>query len=233
VLKIIFLIIFLYSCLYPSNIRAIIVSLDRTTISSEISGKVIKLSKENGDYFKKNELLLEIDCKLYEAQKDKINIEKNIALLELQNHEKLAKLKSNSQLQLEQAKAKYEKQNTEYKIAQINVDRCKIYAPFNGRIINKKVSKYQIVKAQEELFDILGNNNLEAIAIIPSKFISKLRKSQKVSLHIDEIDKTIKATIKEFSATIDTSSQTINVRLKLDNKYNNILSGMSGTVYIK
>jgi membrane fusion protein (multidrug efflux system) len=80
VLKIIFLIIFLYSCLYPSNIRAIIVSLDRTTISSEISGKVIKLSKENGDYFKKNELLLEIDCKLYEAQKDKINIEKNIAL---------------------------------------------------------------------------------------------------------------------------------------------------------
>jgi membrane fusion protein (multidrug efflux system) len=233
VLKIIFSIILLSSFLYSNNIRAIIVSLDRTTISSEISGKVIKLSKENGDYFKKNELLLEIDCKLYEAQKDKINIEKNIALLELQNHEKLAKLKSNSQLQLEQAKAKYEKQNTEYKIAQINVDRCKIYAPFNGRIINKKVSKYQIVKAQEELFDILGNNNLEAIAIVPSKFISKLIKSQKVSLHIDEIDKTIKATIKEFSATIDTSSQTINVRLKLDNKYNNILSGMSGTVYIK
>jgi RND family efflux transporter MFP subunit len=173
---------------------------------------------------------LEVDCRLYEAQRDKVQIEKDIAQLELQNYEKLDKLRSTSKLEIEQSRAKYEKQKTELDIAQLNVDRCKIYAPFDGRVVTRKASVHQIVKPQEELFDIVSTKHLEVVAVIPSHWISKLKRWQKVSVHIDELDRTAYAFIKEIGAIVDTSSQTINVRLRFKSIQKNILAGMSATV---
>ena len=49
--------------------RAVIVSLDRTILSSEIAGEITELSKFEGDSFKKGEPLIKIDCSIYKAQK--------------------------------------------------------------------------------------------------------------------------------------------------------------------
>jgi RND family efflux transporter MFP subunit len=230
--------IFLYSFifttfLYSSNMnaRAIIVSLDRTTLSSEIAGKIINLDKQDGESFKRGELLVKIECDLYQAQKDKVKIEQDIALQEYNNYKKLEKLKSTSKIEIAKAKAKYQKEQTELKIAKLNVKRCSIYAPFDGRVVSKKANRYQIVKPQDELLDIVNTNHLEAVAVVPAIWLKQLKKNQQVIVDIDEIGESVHAYIKEFGAVVDASSQTIDVRLKLQTKYKNILSGMSATVY--
>jgi len=80
------------SSLYASQdfqSRAVIVSLDRTILSSEIAGEIVELSKFEGDSFKKGEPLIKIDCAVYKAQKRKIDVEKEIARLELEKNKKL------------------------------------------------------------------------------------------------------------------------------------------------
>ena len=69
--------------------RAVIVSLDRTILSSEIAGEIVELSKHEGDSFKKGETLIKLDCSIYQAQKRKIEVEKEIARLELEKNKKL------------------------------------------------------------------------------------------------------------------------------------------------
>ena len=61
--------IFLASTLYLNanenqTARAVIISLDRTVLSSEIAGEIVELSKFEGDSFKKAESLIKIDCSI-------------------------------------------------------------------------------------------------------------------------------------------------------------------------
>lgn len=209
--------------------RAIIYSVDKTTISSEIAGNIIYFPKGDGEYFKKGERLVKIDCSIYEAQKRKIDIQKKIAYIQMQKNEELEKLNSIGKFEVLISKEEYNKQDAELDIVSVNVKRCSIYAPFNGKIVEKKVNTYQSVKPQQELVEIIGINHLEAKVIIPATWLIKLKKGDKFTLNIDETNSNIKAVIKEIGAVVDPTSQTISIIAKLLKPYSGIIAGMSAT----
>ena len=209
--------------------RAVIVSLDRTIISSEIGGEIVELSKFDGDSFKKDEPLIKIDCSIYRAQKRKIDAEKEIARLELEKNKKLDTFGSIGTFDIQISQENYNKQKTEADIAAINVSRCDVLAPFDGKIASKKVAKHQNIKPQEELLEIVGIDNLEARVSVPSSWLSWLKKGMELDLAIDETRTVIKAQVVQLDSIVDSTSQSITVRVKLLKPYDNIIPGMSAT----
>lgn len=173
----------LFSTLYASEsqtARAVIVSLDRTVLSSEIAGEITELSKFEGDSFKKGEPLIKIDCSIYKAQKRKIDVEKEIARLELEKNKKLDTFGSIGTFEIQISQENLNKQKAESDIAAINISRCDILAPFDGKIASKKVSKHQNIKPQDELLEIVGVDNLEAKVVVPSSWLIWLKKRNRV-----------------------------------------------------
>ena len=226
--------IFLASTLYLNanenqTARAVIISLDRTVLSSEIAGEIIELSKFEGDSFKKGESLIKIDCSIYKAQKRKIDIEKNIANLELEKNKKLDTFGSIGTFEVQISQENVNKQKAESDIVAINVSRCDIKAPFDGRIASKKVSKHQNIKPQDELLEIVGIDNLEAKVVVPSSWLVWLKKGIEFDLNIDETKTTVKAQIVQIDSIVDPTSQSITLRAKLLKPFENILPGMRAT----
>ena len=226
--------IFLASTLYLNanenqTARAVIISLDRTVLSSEIAGEIIELSKFEGDSFKKGESLIKIDCSIYKAQKRKIDIEKNIANLELEKNKKLDTFGSIGTFEVQISQENVNKQKAESDIVAINVSRCDIKAPFDGRIASKKVSKHQNIKPQDELLEIVGIDNLEAKVVVPSSWLVWLKKGIEFDLNIDETKTTVKAQIVQIDSIVDPTSQSITLRAKLLKPFENIIPGMSAT----
>ena len=222
----------LASCLYSDNnltSRAVIVSLDRTVLSSEIAGEIIYLSKFEGDAFAKDESLLKIDCSVYKAQKRKIDVEKEIARLELEKNKKLGTYGSVGTFEIQISQENLNKQKAESDIAAINISRCDIKAPFDGRIASKKVSKYQNIKPQDELLEIVGIDNLEARVVVPSSWLVWLKKGKEFDLSIDETKTIIKAQVVQIDSIVDPTSQSITIRAKLVKPFENIIPGMSAT----
>lgn len=222
----------LFSTLYANEdltARAVIVSLDKTILSSEIAGEIIELSKYEGDSFKKGETLIRLDCSIYKAQKRKIEVEKNIARLELEKNKKLDTYGSIGTFEIQISQENFDKQKAESDIASINISRCEIKAPFSGRVASKKVSKYQSIKPQDELLEIVGLENLEARVVVPSSWLVWLKKGMEIDLNIDETQSTIKASIVQIDSIIDPTSQSITVRAKLIQPFENIIPGMSAT----
>ncbi|BAK73637.1 MAG: efflux RND transporter periplasmic adaptor subunit [Arcobacter sp.] len=209
--------------------RAVIVSLDKTVLSSEIAGEIIELSKQEGDAFKKGESLIKIDCSIYKAQKRKIEVEKNIAKLELEKNKKLDTYGSVGTFEIQISQENFNKQKAESDIASINVSRCEIKAPFDGRIASKKVSKYQSIKPQDELLEIVGLDNLEAKVVVPSSWLVWLKRGTQFDLNIDETKTSVKAQIVQIDSIVDPTSQSITVRAKLLKPFENIIPGMSAT----
>lgn len=209
--------------------RAIIASYDRTIISSEIAANIVFLKKIDGDSFKKDDLLIKLNCDVYKAKKEKAAIEKNIAYLKYKKNKKLESFKSIGKFEVDISKEEYRKQESEYKIASINVKRCDIYAPYNGRIVSRKVSQHQSIKPNEEILEIISTDNLEAKTFVPSTWLTWLKKEAVVNLEIDETKSVIKGLIKEIGSVVDPVSQTVLVRISLEKPYENILPGMSAT----
>jgi len=227
-----FLFVFLYAQDELSS-RAIITSYDRTVISSEIAGNITYLKKNEGDYFKKGNTLVKLNCDVYKAKKNKVAIEKNIAYLKYKKNKQLESYKSIGKFEVDISRQEFRKQEAEYKIAAINVKRCNIFAPYNGRIVSKKVSQYQSIKPNQEIFEIIGVDNLEAKTFVPSSWLSWLKKGQEVTLNIDETKTTIKGSIKEIGSVVDPASQTVLLRVSLAKPYTNIIPGMSATTVFK
>jgi len=225
----------LSACLYLTPIhaeetaRAVISSLDRTTISTEVAGKILYLPSGEGDSFKKGAVLAKIDCALYKAQQRKIIFQKKIAYQQLKKNEQLNKLKSIGAFEVTISKEEYNKQIAELDIVSVNVKRCQIYAPFDGRVVQKMASQYQIAKVQQELLEIVGTGNIEAKVVVDATWLSWLKKGDELTLAIDETQTQIKATVNEIGAVVDPASQTVLVRANLIEPYENIAPGMSGT----
>jgi len=211
------------------NARAIISSIDRTILSAEISGNVVHLPYGEGEYFKKGALLAKIDCAIYKAQKRKIEIQKQIAFHQMQKNEQLDELNSIGTFEVLISKEEYNKQDAELEIVSVNVNRCRIYAPFNGRVVEKKVNLHQSVKAQQEILEIVGTGNLGARVVVNATWLSWLKKGDTLTLNVDETKTVIKATVKEIGAVVDPTSQTVLIRAELLKPYGNIIAGMSGT----
>ncbi|MDD3008184.1 MAG: efflux RND transporter periplasmic adaptor subunit [Arcobacter sp.] len=222
----------LFSTLYASEsqtARAVIVSLDRTVLSSEIAGELVDLSKFEGDSFKKGESLIKIDCSVYKAQKRKIDVEKEIARLELEKNKKLDTFGSIGTFEIQISQENLNKQKAESDIAAINISRCDIKAPFDGKVATKKVSKYQNIKPQDELLEIVGVDNLEAKVVVPSSWLIWLKKGIEFDLSVDETQTTVKAQIVQIDSIVDPTSQSISIRAKLVEPFENIIPGMSAT----
>lgn len=223
--------VLLASYLYAEDFsaRAVIISLDRTVLSSEIAGEIIELSKYEGDSFKKGDSLIKIDCAVYSAQKRKIEVEKEISRLEHEKNKKLDTFGSIGTFEIQISQENFNKQKAESDIASINVSRCNIQAPFDGRVASKKVSKYQSVKPQDELLEIVSLDNLEARVVVPSSWLVWLKKGMDFDLNIDETKTTIKAQVVQIDSIVDPTSQSISLRAKLLKPYDNIIPGMSAT----
>lgn len=209
--------------------RAVIQSFERTVLSSEIGGKIVFMQKGNGDYFQKNETLVKIDCDIYIAEKDKIKVKRNLSKVKYDKTKQLSAFNSVGQYEVKTAELELQEQELELKIASMNVNRCEIKAPFSGRVVEKIANKYQNIKPQEELFEIISNNSLEIRTVVPAKWLSWLKVGDEINVNIDELNIDVKSKILQIDSVVDPKSQTINLRAKIENTQN-IIAGMSGTV---
>lgn len=210
--------------------RAVIESTDRTVLSSEIGGKILYLEKNTGDSFKKGETLVNIECDVYKAERDKIGVKVALARTKLKKNKQLSQYNSVGKFDVENSELELKEQQLSYKIASINVKRCNVKAPFTGKIVTRLANKYQTIKPQEELFEIINSDSLEIKTVVPATWLKWLAVGQKIVLKVDEIGKEIKSEILQIDSVVDPKSQTVTLRAKVtDSK--DIIAGMSGTVF--
>ena len=218
----------------PNNIaRGLIVARIETTLSSQISGRINKLIIKEGDSFKRKQTLVEFDCRLYQAELNKVKAQLFAARKTLYANMKLQSYKAISNLEVIISEAQVTQAEADVALHKIQVDLCKVKAPFNGRVAKLHVAPYASVAPGTPLLDILDDSHLEMQLHIPSRWLSWVRKGTRFKVRIDENGKTYKAKIIRMSAKVYPVSQTIAITAAIIGKNRNLLAGMSGVAYFK
>lgn len=164
---------------YPVVVKthAVVQPHNLVTLSAQVSGKVSKISPsfEVGAYFSKGEVLVEIDPRDYETA---LSIAKS-QLVAAQSELKLAKVVEDRKLRLvesnavsqgevdaasatrEQAEANVALAQTQVEQAELDLERTKVVAPFDGRVRASMVGLGQLAGSNSPLGEIFAIDYVE------------------------------------------------------------------------
>ena len=213
-------------------IRAQLSPVQFTTIVSEINGKISLLPVREGEAFSQNQLLVSFDCALQEAQLQKVKAQLQIATRKYETNKKLLDRGSVSKVETENSASELEKASAEVKELTILVSKCRIDAPYKGKVVEQKVRAQQFVQAGQPLMEILDNSLMELEFIAPSIMMSRIQVGDLFQIRIDETNKSYPARITRIGAKIDSVSQTVKIAAVIDGEFPELSPGMSGTISI-
>ncbi|WP_027859802.1 efflux RND transporter periplasmic adaptor subunit [Marinobacterium jannaschii] len=210
--------------------RAVVKSLDRAILSGELAAKVIALPKRAGERFRKGDLLVGLNCDLYEAQAEKVGAENKVAEIKLKNAQQLNELASIGALDVALAQSEFEQTRAELKIARLNTKRCSIRAPYSGRVVSLLVNRHENIRQQQELIEIVADKRLEAELVVPAVWMKWLRAGMNLRMKIDETGGELKASVVAINPAIDPVSQTLTLRARFASS-DSLIPGMSATAF--
>jgi len=210
--------------------RALVVATEKVAISSEIAARVEKINFLMGESFDKGDVLITFDCKLYKAQLEVIKADHKSAKIQLKNDKELLDMRSIGELQYQLSESALRKAEAELSIAKLNVERCNIVAPYDGKVMDVYTNVFTSIEQRQPLMDIVGDGLLEAEIVAPSNWLKWLKKGHPVKIIIDETGEILDAKIISLGAAVDAASQTIELKAQFNNKYESLIPGMSGIV---
>ncbi|EMI43736.1 efflux RND transporter periplasmic adaptor subunit [Rhodopirellula sp. SWK7] len=161
-------------CDYPVRIEThgVVGAHNRVTLSAEVTGVIRSTQRafEAGSFFKKGELLVEIDDRDYQTAlkiaKEQHQLAKATLALAVNAHERmqqLARQRSASSSEVDgtyaslvQAESEVEITASSIEIAERDLARTKIYAPFDGRVVAKSIGMGQLVSPGTILGDVFA-----------------------------------------------------------------------------
>lgn len=211
--------------------RGMIVAKRQPVISSEIAGRIEKIVYRDGEYFKKGDLLISFNNELLLAQKQKAKAELDGALLKLDNFRQLEVLESIGALEVALAAVDVKRLRAEMAITNIALDRCRIKAPFNGRVVALMVSEYESVAPNQKLLELISTDELELEVMVPATWLTWFSAKQDFLVTVDTLSIELKAKIISLGAIVDPVSGLLKFRGKIVSDTPDLLPGMMATAF--
>jgi len=210
------------------EIRAQLVPVHYTTLSSEMAGRIDKINTRVGDHFHQGDPLVVFDCAVPRAQVAHAQAVVTQAEKTYEIDRRLVALKSMGQLELDVAAAEVLKGKADLDGAEAVASKCTIAAPFSGVTAEQKAREFQYTTPGQPLLDILDDHTLEIELIAPSHWLSWLKPGYPFQVRIEETEKTYPARITRLGGRVDPVSQSIKVIGQIVGDAPDLMAGMSG-----
>ncbi|GEQ86434.1 hemolysin secretion protein D [Patiriisocius marinistellae] len=202
------------------------------SIGFAVQGRVSHVTVEEGQRVKKGQLLASIDATTYQ---NAFYIAEASLEQDNDNFNRLNGLYKKGSLPERDfitAKVAVAQAKANKSMAGKNLNDTKLYAPFTG-IITAKITEVGATAAPSvPAFTIMKTDKVYAKASITESEISKLKIGTEASVSIASLNKTFKGKIDILNPSADALTRTFNVKVRLDNKDNELLPGMISSIQI-
>lgn len=212
-----------------ASVRGILRAQDQAVLASEINGRVLEMPFRDGESFHRGDLLVRFDCSAYQAQLAAALAAEKASRQELAQNSQLAQMKSVGRHAVALSEAHLAQAQAESQLYRIQVERCRILAPFDGQVVTRKIQVHESASQGAPLLEVVNNRQLDIYLLVPSRWLSRLRAGQHFVFTPDETGKPFQAQIVRLGARIDETSQTLTLIGRPLQADTSLLAGMSGT----
>ena len=214
----------------PLEVEGVLVPQKTTVISSSHDGKINRIYFDDGDLFKKGEVLVTYTCEDLKAELETVESEYKLFAEKGSRGEKLFKLDIISEIEKMDMESELTKARARRGVLLARMQNCVIRAAYDGRVVNRLANDNEYTRTDRVLMEVASTESLEIEFLIPSKWLRWVNVDAPVTVSLSETNETYDATITRIHGEVDPVSQSIQITAKLAPYQKPLLPGMSGTV---
>ena len=216
-----------------------VVARRRATVSSKMTGKVIKVFIEEGMYVEEGQILAQLDDSTMQADLNYSQSQLNEAKRIFNRTQELAKDELASQAALDAARASVEGLEALNAIRKQVVQDMKILAPFSGVVVYKAAQPGEMISpvsagggfTNTGICTIVDMDSLEVEVDVNEAFINRVKPGQPVITNLNAYPKwDIPSEVIAIIPTADRNKATVKVRIALLEKDERVLPDMGSRV---
>lgn len=177
-----------------------VVALNQPQLAAEVSGQISRLPVRVGDQVQPGDLLVELDCRLYQARTQAVlaaisraKAQGSFAQTQLNRARNLKRKGSVSKEVLEQrrlavntARADLQAQQVQHQLAELDVQRCQIKAPFAALVSQRLASVGSFATPGMPLVELVELDALEIKADLRATDVAGLADAQQIQFRYQE-----------------------------------------------
>ena len=210
-------------------IRGIVRAVNKAMISTELQARAARVAFQEGERFRKGDVLVEFDCRKQHAQLASAEAQQLEMNLNLDNFKVLQRVQAAGRHDLDISQARLSKATAETDVLRAQIDDCKVIAPFDGRVLELGLHEYETPPPGKPFIGVIEEGALEIDLIVSSKLTPLLPAGTEFTFFVDETQSQEAAIIKRIGAAVDPISQTIKIVATFKTLPKGVLPGMSGT----
>ena len=224
----------------------VVEAADRSSISFEVAGNVREVRVDVGDRINKGQVLAVLDKRTYnlnvkaaEAEVGRAKVKLADKRNDLDRFQRINKQDpgavsqaalDNSQAAVDGAINQVQFTKSQLKLAQRDLDKTVLQAPFDGVIATRNVEPFFEVARGQKLFDVFENTGMELAISIPEDAIDEIQMDQKGEIQFSVFaDRTYNGKVTEISKVAGTANA-FPIKLTIENPDQRIRPGMTARV---
>ena len=211
--------------------RGIVHALEQASISTELATRVSATHFKEGQAFKKGDPIIEFDCRRQRAALAAAEAQQLEMQLTLDKFRLLQRAQSVGKNDLEVAEARVAKAIAESAGLRSPLDQCVVIAPFDGRIVELSLQRYEAAQPGKPFLAIASTGSPEIDLIVPSAWARWIKAGMPFQFFVDELGLAFDAEVTRIGAAVDPISQTIKLAAVFKRDASSVVPGMSGTAH--
>lgn len=229
--------------IYPKRTApASVVTLNDSMVAAQITGTVKTILVGVGQRVKKNDLLVSIDCSDHRTHLERMNAlvkssEARLTLAKSQLRRVKAlmsdkyvpeNLMAQREAEFTQASADIISSKVQVKVAALAVNRCKIRAPFDAVVMDRKTNVGELASPGVPLLRLIDVSRLQVSAEVNPRDVSSLERSKVVNFSYRDKEHVLR--LRRVNEVISFASSTQQARFNFYKKDNRPAIGAEGYV---
>jgi len=197
------------------TIQGSVQSDDMVNVSSEVGGRIIKLTTDEGRYVQKGDLIAEIDLEGITKQMAELQKSQELAKELFDRQSRLWDQKIGSEIQYLQAKNNLERLETSMETLEFQMTKSKVFAPISGAVEMVLIHEGEMASPGAPIIQILNTSKLKVVADAPENLLGAIALRDRVSVVLPALSDTIDSKVTLLGRRIDPSNRTFEVEVGL------------------
>jgi len=199
------------------ELQGTVQSDDLVSASSEVPGRIVNMTIQEGQNVRKGSLIAKIDMEQLDKQKAELNKSLELAREVYTRQARLWEQKIGSEIQFLQAKNNVERMEASLETLNFQQTKANVYAPISG-IAHRIISKAgEMTSPGMPIIQILNTSKVKVVADVPETYLKAVKRGDNVKINFPALDKEISGRISLVGKTIDPSNRTFKVEVNLNN----------------
>ncbi len=206
---------------------------EQAIVVSQITGVVLDIRAEEGDYVEAGQILARVETDRYTLQVERANAALKRLEMDYQRKKELYGKKLVSAEDFERVAAEYQAQKAGVDLARLDLEYTNIRAPISGFISERMVRVGNLVVLHQPVYRVTSYDPLLAVLHVPERELSVLHKGLEVSMSLDAWPgESFTGKVTRISPVVDPSTGTFRVTAEITDHGDMLKPGLFGRVGI-